>query len=97
MITTITFPKYLVVPYEPRPHVLNPDFGWNKPRVYKALGGDWECSVVAYLHHGDAVVIKGRHKELKWAWALMVDHLVRHDIHPTYESTKGPSYEDQTT
>lgn len=89
----ITFPKFLLTDPGPRPRILNPDSCWNKPRCYKTIAGDWECSVQAYLHHGDAVVIKGRHKELDWAWALMVDHLVRHDVIPTYAATKGPSYD----
>jgi hypothetical protein len=81
-----------IIPSEPKPRQLNPEFGWAKPRVYKTIGGDWECQVVGYLHHGDAVIIKGRHAELKWAWLLMVDHLVRHEIKPTFASTKGPLY-----
>jgi hypothetical protein len=94
-MASITFPKFLPLPYEPRPHILNPESGWAKPRIHKTVGGDWECSVQTYLWHGDAVVIKGRHKELAWAWVLMVDHLVRHDILPTYEATKGPDYDTQ--
>lgn len=71
-----------------QPHPLNPEYGWAKPRIRKTLGGDWECSVHGFLHHGDAVIIKGRHQELKHAWVIMADHLVRHEIHPTYAATQ---------
>lgn len=30
---------------------------------------------------------QGRHSDLKWAWLLMVDHLIRHDIKPSLGET----------
>lgn len=71
--------------YEPRPNPLPEP--WAKPHVRKA-GDSWVCSVQGFMHHGDAVIIRGRHQDLKWAWIIMVDHLVRHDIKPTYQETQ---------
>lgn len=65
---------------EPCPNPL-PE-GWAKPLIYK-LGETWVCKVHGWLYHGQPVVIQGRHCDLKWAWALMVDHLVRHDVQAT--------------
>jgi hypothetical protein len=56
--------------------------GWDKPRVFK-IDDHWVASVSGWLYHGQPVIIQGRHKDRDWAWALMVDHLVRHNILPT--------------
>lgn len=56
--------------------------GWDKPQVFK-IDDHWVASVNGWLHHGQPVVIQGRHADRRWAWAIMVDHLVRHNINPT--------------
>lgn len=91
-MTILTWPKLVWMQPPTKPRILTPHLGWAKPHVSKTLEGDWECSVLAYLHHGTEVTVFGRHKELDLAWTLMVDHLVRHNMYPTFESTKGPGY-----
>lgn len=79
----------------PEPRPLTPGLGWSRPRIRKT-GSDWECSIVAYMYHGDAVVVRARHADLNWAWAIMCDNLIRHNIEPRFADTKGPSYEEKT-
>lgn len=78
----------------PKPYKLTESVGWNKPRVYKEKGY-WVCEIVAYLHHGEAVTVEGSHPSLNWAWCIMTDHLIRHNLLPQFADTKGPLYQEK--
>jgi len=91
MLELYVNPMHLDPNKGPEPRPLNPDMKWNKPWIRKIARG-WECSVVAYLHHGEQVIVSGIHADLNWAWTTMTDNLLRHNMLPTFASTKGPSY-----